>query len=181
MKISIEDLIIVTELPEHDKLLLRRLPSVQHRNINVEQLFAENKFFAAKHKKNGKLLLITFYHEFGDFTYAHTTIGRDEVKEFVSYPYLKAATKTAPCYSIMFNSEESTRNLERLGGKRISISEVEKKVPTFIENVNKLTGSRFYKSGQFLFDHNDPEEIDNPIYIITKETFIDNPLFETKS
>ncbi|MGL1904326.1 MAG: hypothetical protein OCC49_19485 [Fibrobacterales bacterium] len=165
------DLLLANTLSEHDIELLKRLPSVRERNIDIEAAYRDSQVVVLKNSKTQKIELLTFYHNFGDFVYPHTTIGRDQYK-FQLFEYLLSITTTlAPTYFVILGSDVSIDAAIWNGAEEVFRDSVARKVPEFTDRLNTLMGTMFYWDGLFLRDLKDETPITNPVFRVTKDSF----------
>ena len=171
---------IVESLTETELRFLSRLPSMKHRKIDILKIAAENDVVVLK-DLNGKILLLTFYRNFGDFVYVHTSVGRDEHKGLLYRHLVQITSKIGPTYFIIFHSAESVKVCKSIGAEEISLTETEQDAPNFAERIAELTDRPFYKKGDYLFDHDDAPAVINPIYKSTRASYLASLQAEAES
>ncbi len=160
-----------TALTPEDLNFLKRLPSTKARHIDVDKVHAENDVVVLKDAKN-RILLLTFYHNFGEFIYVHTSIGRDEYKDLLYTCLADITTQKGPVYFVIFKNKESVRVVESIGAKEVTLSSVEQHIDNFAQRIGDLTDRPFYKNGDYMFDHLDEPAVINPLYLTTRDSFL---------
>lgn len=162
---------VETALSKADLAFLKRLPSTKARHIDVDKVNAENEVVVLRDDKY-RILLLTFYHNFGDFVYVHTSIGRDEYKLLLYTCLADITTQKGPVYFLIFKNAESVRVVETIGAKEVSLTFVEQHITDFAKRIGDLTNRPFYKNGDYMFDHLDEPAVVNPLYLTTRNSFL---------
>lgn len=159
------------KISESELQLLKRLPSTAQRHIDIEKINNENDVVVLRSNR-GRILLLTYYKNFGDFVYVHTSIGRDEYKEFLYTELAEITTKIAPTYFVIFQSEESIRVVNLIGAKLTDLNEFGEGGNGFMNEIAKLTNRPFYQEDGLLFDSDDTQKQINPLFVTTRESFL---------
>jgi hypothetical protein len=153
--------------------LIKRLPSVKERKINFDILLKNNTPVILR-SENDKLLTIAFYFHSNNYIYTHTTIGKDIYKDIFFKKIFDITTKIAPVYSIFFNSSISIETANRYGAKKINLDNINISADIFISDINTMTGDYFYKQNNIILNHKDKISIENPLYLITRENYLNS-------
>lgn len=162
---------VENELDIDELLFLSRLPSVTQRKIDVFKIAEENEVVVLKNRR-GKILLLTFFKNFGDFVYVHTSIGRDKYKAFLYAELANITTKLGPTYFVVWQNAESIRVVNRIGAKPVTLSNTLEHVPNFMEDISVLTDRPYYKDGDYMYDEDDAIKEVNPIFLTTRASFL---------
>ncbi|MGL1937208.1 MAG: hypothetical protein OCD01_19430 [Fibrobacterales bacterium] len=165
------DLMVSHALTPTEIAILKRLPSVKDRKIDIDATYTYNQVIVLKNSHTDKIVLLSFYHNFGDFIYVHTMIGRNDYKHMLFEYILKLTTPIAPTYFITIGSEASIESTLLNGGEEIYEEEVMSDIIDFAERINLLTGTKFYWDTSILKDHNDIIPVKIPVFRVTEESF----------
>lgn len=167
-----DNITINDRLSRREIELLKRLPSVKERHIDVADVCRKNQLTVVRDRRKNRILTVSCFHNFGDFAYAHTTIGRDACKVPLFERLFDRATRLAPTYFVLFNSRASVEAAFRFGAVEVSLDHCETQFESFVRRVNWLTGRSFYRNGDVLMDRDDPTPVKNPIYLVTRGAFL---------
>jgi hypothetical protein len=159
-------------LEERELQMLERLPSVRIRNIDIRKTWDQNEVVTCRDMHSGKLLMLTFFHDFGNFVYAHTTIGRGHCRGIMARETFALTTALGNTFSIFYKAPDSMSAARRYGARSVRIDNVLDRFSGFLEQISQLTGHHFYQSDGWLMDRNDPAPEINPLFMVTRQTYL---------
>lgn len=155
---------IDNKLSERELHRLNQIPSFSERKIDLKFIYSQNDFFALRSNRSNKILSAFFFTCFNkEYTYSHTLFGKDEYKSQLFNEVLKNFPEMLFYFVFLRDNEQSIAS-KNPKFSEVSITDALNKHTNFIDNMNKVSGARFYVSDGALMDKNDYLPISNTLY-----------------